>query len=240
MPHTKADYASGSSVAGTTTDTASRRFGGLPGAAPLRATTALSRQLGTVAQSNRLEEYGSAQGKGPGIDAGVGGLALDLAPPAPFSRPVRARFPPYPGRPAELELATIGLCRRPSLLGSRASAIGSRTSATEGARFPSSRPAPTTTTGGFSGCFDEPKNTYRQIQEDDGSLRRLTVEDALALSGFPLDYRFPESASDAVRWRMIGNAVPPPMAEARARSLGPRSVAAAQGLEKLPSHRDQS
>jgi site-specific DNA-cytosine methylase len=54
----------------------------------------------------------------------------------------------------------------------------------------------------------------RQIQEDDGSLRRPTVEDALALSGFPPDYRFPESASDAVRWRMIGNAVPPPMAEA--------------------------
>jgi hypothetical protein len=36
-----------------------------------RATAALDRQLGTVAQVAPLGEYGSAQGRGPGNDAGV-------------------------------------------------------------------------------------------------------------------------------------------------------------------------
>jgi hypothetical protein len=40
-----------------------------------RATAALYRQLGTVAQVAPLGEYGSAQGRGPGNDAGVGGPA---------------------------------------------------------------------------------------------------------------------------------------------------------------------
>ena len=36
-----------------------------------RATAALYRQLGRVRRLHRLESYGSAQGRGPGDDAGV-------------------------------------------------------------------------------------------------------------------------------------------------------------------------
>jgi site-specific DNA-cytosine methylase len=52
----------------------------------------------------------------------------------------------------------------------------------------------------------------------DGTVRRLTVEDVLALQGFPAGFRFP--TDDRTRcWRAVGNAVPPPLAEAWARSI---------------------
>jgi site-specific DNA-cytosine methylase len=52
-----------------------------------------------------------------------------------------------------------------------------------------------------------------------GRRRRITTADLLALCGFPHDFRFPPGASAEDHWRPLGNAVPPPMAEAWARSL---------------------
>jgi len=55
------------------------------------------------------------------------------------------------------------------------------------------------------------------VTEVPGFLRRITVAEAAALQGFPPDFEF--SGSQSSRYRQIGNSVPPPMAEAVARSL---------------------
>ena len=48
-------------------------------------------------------------------------------------------------------------------------------------------------------------------------LRRLTLVEAAALQGFPSDFKFCGTASD--KYRQIGNAVPPPMAKALAKTV---------------------
>ncbi len=75
-------------------------------------------------------------------------------------------------------------------------------------------PAPTVMA---TGIRDAGAQVYRI---DEGGRRRpVTVEDALRLQTFPADFRFPEGADDEARWRMVGNAVPPALAEAWARRL---------------------
>jgi site-specific DNA-cytosine methylase len=39
------------------------------------------------------------------------------------------------------------------------------------------------------------------------------------LSGYPADFRFPEGASLAKVWKVVGNSVPPPMARAWAEKI---------------------
>jgi site-specific DNA-cytosine methylase len=58
-----------------------------------------------------------------------------------------------------------------------------------------------------------------RVELADGTLRELTIEDALALSGFPADYPFPDRRELRMRWHLLGNSVPPPMAKAWARSI---------------------
>jgi DNA (cytosine-5)-methyltransferase 1 len=48
-------------------------------------------------------------------------------------------------------------------------------------------------------------------------LRRLTIDECIAIQGFPADYRF--FGSKSAIYRQIGNAVPPPLAEAVARAV---------------------
>lgn len=51
-------------------------------------------------------------------------------------------------------------------------------------------------------------------QLPDGTPRPITIADLLALQGFPPDFRFPEGSRHADKWQAVGNAVPPPLAEA--------------------------
>jgi DNA (cytosine-5)-methyltransferase 1 len=55
------------------------------------------------------------------------------------------------------------------------------------------------------------------LAEAPARLRRLTLTEAALLQGFPAGYVF--AGPPASRWRQIGNAVPPPLAEAVARAL---------------------
>lgn len=48
-------------------------------------------------------------------------------------------------------------------------------------------------------------------------MRRITVSEAAALQGFPMDFKFFGSRCD--RYKQIGNSVPPPLAEAIAREV---------------------
>ncbi len=50
-------------------------------------------------------------------------------------------------------------------------------------------------------------------------MRRITVAEAAALQGFPLDFDFAGPTSSM--YRQIGNSVPPPLAEAVAWSIMP-------------------
>ena len=52
---------------------------------------------------------------------------------------------------------------------------------------------------------------------DAGSLRRLTVRECARLQGFPDEFIF--LGPRAERYRQVGNAVPPPLAEAVAREI---------------------
>lgn len=97
-----------------------------------------------------------------------------------------------------------------------------------GTRWLSSRPAPTMTTSGFSGGDRSTDLPYARIELADGSLRPVTVEDGKALMGFPEEYEFPDDLSVGARWKMLGNAVPPPMARAWAESVG-RALSGAGG-----------
>lgn len=87
-------------------------------------------------------------------------------------------------------------------------------------RWHASRPAPTILTGGFSGGAMTTALRHARIEMEDGTVRPLTIEDGKALMGFPPDYRFPDGLSLGARWAMLGDAVPPPMARAWARSIG--------------------
>ncbi len=53
----------------------------------------------------------------------------------------------------------------------------------------------------------------------DGPARRFSYREAALLQGFPHDYIFSENGSLAMKYKAIGNAVPPPLFEAVARSL---------------------
>lgn len=57
------------------------------------------------------------------------------------------------------------------------------------------------------------------VRDSPSRLRRLTVEEAALLQGFPVGVRW--SGSRSTVFRQIGNAVPPPMARAVAHSLRP-------------------
>lgn len=53
----------------------------------------------------------------------------------------------------------------------------------------------------------------------EGRARRFSYREAARLQGFPMDFRFPESHGMHSRYKVIGNAVPPPLFEAVARAL---------------------
>ena len=76
-------------------------------------------------------------------------------------------------------------------------------------------PGPTLTTGGFS-IYGQ--SAFRLVTNS-GEWRRVTVEDAMALSGVPLGFRFPEGTSVAAMWRMLGNGWPTPAEAAVGRSV---------------------
>jgi DNA (cytosine-5)-methyltransferase 1 len=50
-------------------------------------------------------------------------------------------------------------------------------------------------------------------------IRSLTLEETLVLQGFPSDYDLSSSRTMKSRWTMVGNAVPPPVAEAVIRGI---------------------
>jgi DNA (cytosine-5)-methyltransferase 1 len=57
----------------------------------------------------------------------------------------------------------------------------------------------------------------RPLRRAPSRLRRLTVQEAAALQTFPAEFRF--SGPRVAQYRQIGNAVPPRLAEAVARSV---------------------
>ena len=50
-------------------------------------------------------------------------------------------------------------------------------------------------------------------------VRSLTLEETLVLQGFPSDYDLSSANTQKSRWTMVGNAVPPPVAEAVIRGI---------------------
>ena len=50
-------------------------------------------------------------------------------------------------------------------------------------------------------------------------VRSLTLEETLVLQGFPSDYDLSSAKTQKARWTMVGNAVPPPVAEAVIRGI---------------------
>jgi DNA (cytosine-5)-methyltransferase 1 len=65
-----------------------------------------------------------------------------------------------------------------------------------------------------------------------GKPRPISVDDLLALQGFPADFCFPKGSRHVDKWKAIGNAVPPPLAGAWARSVA--DALAAQGALSTP------
>ena len=49
--------------------------------------------------------------------------------------------------------------------------------------------------------------------------RRLSYREAARLQGFPDNYSFPEHGSLDIKYRVIGNAVPPPLFKAVAKAI---------------------
>lgn len=92
-------------------------------------------------------------------------------------------------------------------------------------RWPASAPSPTITTSGFAGGAKAADFKYAMIEEQDGSLRAVTVDDVRQLMGFPSEHQFPDGVAESAVLEMLGNAVPPPMARAWAESVG-RALAA--------------
>lgn len=60
-------------------------------------------------------------------------------------------------------------------------------------------------------------NGGEPLAEAPRRLRRITVEEAAVLQGFPIGYRF--CGPRVAQYRQVGNAVPPPLAEAVARAV---------------------
>lgn len=72
-------------------------------------------------------------------------------------------------------------------------------------------PSPTIT----GGCINPSKGRFLHPEED----RAITLREAAALQGFPLDYRFDLSKGRYSAAQMIGNAFPPAFAACHAKSL---------------------
>ena len=72
----------------------------------------------------------------------------------------------------------------------------------------------------------------------DGTLGTPTIQDSERLQGFPADWTLPaEGMARNVRWRLVGNAVPPPVAEWIARGiLAPGPVAAGVQFNAIQAH----
>jgi len=78
-------------------------------------------------------------------------------------------------------------------------------------RMPWDDVAPTIT----GGCVNPSKGRFVHPQEN----RSVTLREAALLQGFPPDYRFSLRRGKLLAAAMIGNALPPPLAEAQARAL---------------------
>ena len=78
-----------------------------------------------------------------------------------------------------------------------------------------SEPAPTVMARGMAATSLD-RAWVQQIP--DGRPRPVSIDDLLALQGFPAGFRFPTDDRE-LAWQAIGNAVPPPLAEAWARSI---------------------
>lgn len=72
-------------------------------------------------------------------------------------------------------------------------------------------PAPTVTATEHKGCGNDPRRASRAMR------RRLTVEECATLQDFPADHPF--QGNQTSRYRQIGNAVPPKLAEVVARAV---------------------
>jgi DNA (cytosine-5)-methyltransferase 1 len=90
--------------------------------------------------------------------------------------------------------------------------VGNRPSAT---RRRLDQPAPTL-------LFGNAIQDVSWIASDGSPVRRLTVEEAAVLQGFPAAY--PWAGSRTKQFQQIGNAVPPPLAAAVVRSLTPAAL----------------
>jgi DNA (cytosine-5)-methyltransferase 1 len=71
--------------------------------------------------------------------------------------------------------------------------------------------APTITTG----CFNPSKGRFLHPVQD----RAITMREAALLQGFPKRYKFPNRAGKCSIAAMIGNALPPPLISAQARTI---------------------
>ncbi len=61
--------------------------------------------------------------------------------------------------------------------------------------------------------------SLRLISDKPQKVRSLTMPETLVLQGFPADYDMTAARTQKARWTMIGNAVPPPVAEAVIRGI---------------------
>ena len=75
-------------------------------------------------------------------------------------------------------------------------------------------------------AINEPSKTInnnnpslRLISDKPHKVRSLTMPETLVLQGFPADYDMSAARTQKARWTMIGNAVPPPVAEAVIRGI---------------------
>lgn len=62
-------------------------------------------------------------------------------------------------------------------------------------------------------------STDEWVFEHDGPARRLSYREAAGLQGFPTDMVFPDTMGRSARYRVVGNAVPPPLFKAVAGAL---------------------
>jgi len=72
-------------------------------------------------------------------------------------------------------------------------------------------PAPTVTATKYKGCATDPRRASRVLR------RRLTVKECATLQDFPADHPF--RGNQTSRYRQVGNAVPPKLAEVLARAV---------------------
>jgi DNA (cytosine-5)-methyltransferase 1 len=95
-------------------------------------------------------------------------------------------------------------------------------------------PAPTITTGGVGW----PRAVVPLVELRDGEQRPMNVDELKALCGFPAEFSFPPVATEADKWKMLGNAVVPGMARSWASGLrdllAPRPSAGRRARRKIP------